>query len=1091
MPLYRDHNGNVVEADEALAATQQLAPVTPGEEAEAYTKRGEAQRLDENSTAFSTAKAIGSRALSSATLGSSDMLLDGLMSPAEREQLHADLAAHPYASAIAEGAGALLPALAAPESLLGRTPAGYLAHMTAPGIEAGLVEGGAAGTAKALLGMGAEGSVQAAGQYLGQSAIDDKETTAEGLAGALGTGFVFGAAGGGAALGVAKGTIAARRLFSRVMDGERAAADAASAWSLTSQSALEAEQATSATLQQRLDEIAKMKTEAMRFRNEMKSSLEEERIAASTAQPRVPNSGIEIPNAGMEGPSPLDAGIEPPQGGGQTSIYQRPVEPDFGTSVDERPPLGTPAEREAYLNSPERLRDLKNKGGFRPPDGTTALEQQLAGTKAQLDEGKALKDVSGEAINGSAVRPEIPPNVEGPNTTPRNPSRNIEEMLAEKAANDANPRNPKSLAERLKPGEIPKPRLSEAERIRGEQDLADARARLENPRVPEYGPKSRAPFSNIRHQLAQKLLPEIRESMTAELLSPQIAKEESRIVEVLDNIKASREAVQRAQGMLVESGDLTAEQLAQLRQDNPSSAGSPAAMRRKNALKSLDAAHEEALTNAQTHPEQMDEWEQKAQQIEDLMHSLPDHHDISWNFETGNIEVLKRYEKDIAAAVDVAGDGAHPVAKQIADAVNQAERDGERKIIDRTARAADDAEMHGPEYKSPKERVAYARDRVRSAQDNLNELKVQHTETKDQLAAQQRTVREGEKAKKAALKVDAKTAATAKLGSKALDIGGMLEVFDVPGLPKPHDLPVIGPLVGAYLKYRTLKKALGRAMGRVPATGTAKVATLASRTRDRIARAVDQSLGLASATARTSARYVPVQTALLAQRLFDDGLPDAKKGASITEQASVRIRELANYVNTPGAIEKDVRKQMVDVADPDLIAAAELHRRNSMEYLLANAPKGPQQGMMQTIKWAPSPAEAMSFARRMDAVNDPAGVWERFAQQHALLSLESAEALRAVYPQLFSQAQQRVVEQIAYLKNQAQLPPYRTRLQMSLLYQMPLDSALEPANLKISQSVYERKMITPPMSPTQPPTPSIAQPTNLTALFTNPLDQTR
>lgn len=1201
MPLFRDQDGTVVEADPALAATRGLSPVSPGEEAELYTKKGLEQRAQDQSGGIEGGvRALSSRIGSALTLGTQDALLDGLMTPAEREQLQNDIGLHPYASAAGDIIGSVAPMLVAPEAetvaeaagyapraltagrVLGKTPVGYLAGLAGPGIEAGLEEGGASGTAKALIGMGAEGAAQSGGQYIGQTAIENKEVTAEGLAGALGTGFVFGAGGGGAMLGISKGTIAARRLFSRVMDGEKAAADAASAWSNTSQAALEADQATAKALQDRLDEIAKMKAEAMRFRNEMKSSLEEERIAAAQGKAK-PAAAPEAPfGVGVEdfAPQPGEVpGVEPVR----FRAYEPPARsaaddqmaaelaganavPESGTEV---PPAGIPksaadiANEDAIVTVPAKdieahgfesdsvpgkdkvktergrkaiaegqrdpieiavspggkyqvvdgthrlagaveagadvkVRFVKGSEGLdkAPPSnyvvkGSTDLEQQLAGTKAALDEGKALKDVGEQAVNGAAVSPQIPPGKTPPAYEGRNPSNAIEQMLAEKAVNDAMPRDPAALARRLKPGEIPKPRMTEAERIRAEQEMSDARARLENPRVPEYGPKSRAPFSNLRTQLAQKLLPEIRESMTAELLSPEIAKEESRIVEVLDNIKASREAVQKAQGMLVESGDLTADQLKALRQDNPSVAGSPAALKRQRAMKSLDAAHEEALMNAEAHPEQASEWEQKAQQIEDLMTSLPDHHDVTWNFETGNIEVLNRYEKDLSAMVDVAGDAAHPVAKQIADAVKQAERDAERKIIDRTARASDDAEMYGPQYKTPKERVNYQRDRLRTAQDTVNELKVQHAETKDQLGIASRKVSEGVKAKKAALKLDAQAAKAATLGSKAMDIGGLLEVFDIPGMPKPHDLPVIGPLVGAYLKYRTLKKALGRAMGRVPATGVARAATLASRTRDRIARAVDVSLGLASPAARTTAKYVAMPTAILAQRIYDDGLPDAKKGAPLTEQAAVRIRELANYVHTPNAIENDVRRQMVDVADPDLIAAAEKQHRVAMEYLLSIAPKGPDQGMMQTVKWAPSPAQAVSFARSWDAVNAPADVWERFAHEHAMLSLESAEALRNVYPQLFSQAQQRVVEQLAYLKNQAQVPPYRTRLQMSLLYQMPLDSALEPANLKISQSVYERKMAAPQPTPTQPPTPSIAQPTNMTALYQNPIDHTR
>src|SRR4029079_15942311 len=74
----------------------------------------------------------------------------------------------------------------------------------------------------------------------------------------------------------------------------------------------------------------------------------------------------------------------------------------------------------------------------------------------------------------------------------------------------------------------------------------------------------------------------------------------------------------------------------------------------------------------------------------------------------------------------------------------------------------------------------------------------------------------------------------AELGS---DVG-------IPGIPRPHDIPVIGPLLSAYLKYRAFRAAAGRFMGRIPATAETKAAELAARTRDGIARSMDRSLGL-------------------------------------------------------------------------------------------------------------------------------------------------------------------------------------------------------------------------------------------------------
>jgi hypothetical protein len=279
---------------------------------------------------------------------------------------------------------------------------------------------------------------------------------------------------------------------------------------------------------------------------------------------------------------------------------------------------------------------------------------------------------------------------------------------------------------------------------------------------------------------------------------------------------------------------------------------------------------------------------------------------------------------------------------------------------------------------------------------------------------------------------------------------------------------------------------MGRAMGRVPATADSRVAAMASQTRDRVARAVDRSLGLLGRGGKFASRKLPATAGILANRIYDDGEEDPGKKAPITKQAAARMRELAAYVHTPGAIENDVRKQLVGVTDPDIIAAAEKHRRVMMEHLLKYAPKVPEQGIIKTHDWEPSPAQSMSFARRVEAVNDPATVFEKLAMEQTLLSLESAEAMREVYPQLFAQARDRAVEGASQRGTKV---PYRQRVQMSLFYQMPFDAALDPVNFKITQSVYDRKPATPVPPAGAVPQPSVAQPTNLAQSYTPTLDR--
>jgi hypothetical protein len=1047
MGLYRDETGTVIEVSDDFAEARAYTPLDPGDRdrlnaEQAYTERA-AERADERGLLGSATAGV-SGVLSGFTLGGTDLLLANTLTDSELETLRGDMEAHPYLRTGGEIVGGVASAFAAPGSVLARTPAGYLGAQAARQVEAGLARGGIGGTAKALTAMGVEGAAQNAGQYIGHSALEDKEVTAEGMAGALGTGFAFGSVGGGAVLGITKGAMAGRRLYSRVMDGPKAAQAAESTWTLARQEALDADLTTAGVAENKLDGIRKAKMEALRYRNETRAAVQESKIAASQA---VPEPGMPMPTSGIAdeamGPMPLDEGISPSQGGMPTSMFKRPA----AVAAVEATPT--------------------TKVIPRPEGVATDLEGQLAGTKAKLDEGAALKDIKG-----------APPRKAGKG----NESDSIAKWLDEQDAFDA-----QELS-----------RVNRIEDLKGADDLRMRR---------------------------QDTLAEIRFKATEDLLGAPMAKLERDLVGAVDEYKAARADLEKFapwggtdgpslggldEGPIpvmdvygVESG---------LKRVGPTDPTRVLPGKRQ-AMQILDDAHEEALLRAKygADPREAGQAITEAQQLEDLLEglSVPDvapglkgmtnlrevaRGDAAFMEElAGEVAKVQRYEEASAKLADVIGDQAHQTSVMRAKGLRDAEKDSMRKVMDRSARAVDDAAEYGP-MPTPKERVASASAKHNDARSALDELNVQEIEARDALSKANKQVKIGEKAKKAALRDDAKLAKAATSGIGAADKAGIWEIMDVPGLPKVSDLPVIGPLLGPFLKARTMMRAMGKMMGKVSASADNRVAALASQTRDRIARAVDRSLGLVARGGKYATRAMPPVAGILSSRIYDDGDEDPGKDAPIQAQAAARMRELAAYVHTPGAIERDVRIQLRGVTDPDLIAAAEAHRRVMMEHLLQAAPKVPEQGIIKTLHWEPSPAQSMSFARRLEAVNDPAATFERLAQENTLLSLEAADAMRAVYPQLFAQAQQRAMERASEPGTKV---AYRQRVQMSLFYQMPFDSALEPANFKITQSVYDRKPSSPAYNPEAPgvappaPTavPAIANPVDLSQAYTPSMDR--
>jgi hypothetical protein len=227
MPAFRGPDGKVV--------------YVPDEEADRYRTGSDYQEVGDvaagaaqnriaptdNGITGSVGATVSS-ALSGATLGGSDWLLKGVLDKGGFEQLAQDRRDNPVLSGIGQTAGAFVG---------GATPAGYLGKFGAAAAEGG-------GVATKLGVSALEGSVYNAGAYLADTALGDRDLSAEGLVGALGSGMEFGVGAGAVALGVEKGTIAARRMFSRLTDGSAKAQQAAEqAWAAKYQSTIEAHDA--------------------------------------------------------------------------------------------------------------------------------------------------------------------------------------------------------------------------------------------------------------------------------------------------------------------------------------------------------------------------------------------------------------------------------------------------------------------------------------------------------------------------------------------------------------------------------------------------------------------------------------------------------------------------------------------------------------------------------------------------------------------------------------------------------------------------------------------------------------------------------
>jgi len=336
-----------------------------------------------------------------------------------------------------------------------------------------------------------------------------------------------------------------------------------------------------------------------------------------------------------------------------------------------------------------------------------------------------------------------------------------------------------------------------------------------------------------------------------------------------------------------------------------------------------------------------------------------------------------------------------------------------------------------------------------------------------------------------------------RIGRTVADAAAVLDTIqtlgDIPGVPNPRDIPVIGPVLSMYLKFRAGKMALKRIGGRIPATAESKLAAKSAELRDRAAVVVDKILLGASKTAKAARRPVVVTGAKLLDTLegqlypHDDRKRDRPKTA--VEATKARVDELAAATADPEAVRAAVRRS-VPASDPDLLKAIESATLRKLAYLHKHAPKAPPPGLLGARPWTPSKVEIEKFARRVRAAEDPVSVLDEL--EAGTLTPEAADTLRSVYPTLFSDVQMRLISRAAELEADV---PYKRRLTISALLDVPLDDSLRPENLAYLQGIYTSGGASPDAAGAapggqQPPAPAVAAPVSVSRLYETP-DQRR
>lgn len=284
------------------------------------------------------------------------------------------------------------------------------------------------------------------------------------------------------------------------------------------------------------------------------------------------------------------------------------------------------------------------------------------------------------------------------------------------------------------------------------------------------------------------------------------------------------------------------------------------------------------------------------------------------------------------------------------------------------------------------------------------------------------------------------------IGSKLADVGTALEVMKALGVHVPvlSAIPVIGPVLGLFLKARAALSILGRKGGSIGRSTEGLIAATSAATRERLATATQAILTGAGKGALKLSEISAGPAVTLGYKLFPG--PGVTKSRDPVKLYEARMDEIAR-AQQPGAIDHAISDRY-QTGDPKLHDAMVGQVQRGIAFLDSKAPKPT---IMQSMLpgdgvWRPSKAQLDEWGKYVHAVGDPASVLEDLAKGH--VTLEGAETLRVVYPELFAEGQRLLLQAAPQMQKSL---PYPTRVAILILYRIPVDGSMQPGHLQYLQ----------------------------------------
>lgn len=218
---------------------------------------------------------------------------------------------------------------------------------------------------------------------------------------------------------------------------------------------------------------------------------------------------------------------------------------------------------------------------------------------------------------------------------------------------------------------------------------------------------------------------------------------------------------------------------------------------------------------------------------------------------------------------------------------------------------------------------------------------------------------------------------------------------------------------------------------------------------------IKKFIGLTDKTKDVVKKITPFGSISILNRTNFNPMNRKPPGNETRQQAFKRVKtELGELVSRPMETAEHIERNIsaLTAVAPNIANNVGLTATRMYNFLNTKIPRSYASSISfqpDFEEFEPSSTELAKFERYVQGATDPMGVLTDF--ENGITNYEGFEAIKQVYPSLFSFFQETVINNISNLKEKLS---YNKRLELSLLLELPTDASLESANLVALQEQF-------------------------------------